>query len=431
MIFAVVKSFLFQLVIKVVVVFTLFKIFTSNYSNNFLINYTDEIFLIVVWGIVLHQFLYFDYFKTKIKNLPQVFGFKNIVEKSVFNWKDLRSENKKITYFDYVESIKDGVIILKNKSGLIDFVPYEKNQEQIKHYLKTSILKIDKIGDNGIRIDTKDRLDFYNWDGSRFLKDGVIFFGMDEQGHEIFLELNKMTSYFINGQSGSGKSVFITQLLNGLIHNLDKVSKIFLLDFKGGITFHKYGKISKKIIVGYQLDQLHKIVDYVYKENKRRIKFLKDNGLEKYETDPIFLIFDEWAEVVESCPKKELDKNGYLLFQQTLQKIESLGQLGRSQNVKLVIQTQRGGTDIISSKLRGNLQSRILLRVDNSDAVKMCLGSLDYLEKLGNIDPLSFPYGRFVFLDSSSEKGLKVRYGQGSYIEANEYLKSLQINRNK
>jgi hypothetical protein len=72
------------------------------------------------------------------------------------------------------------------------------------------------------------------------------------------------------------------------------------------------------------------------------MKFLKDNGLEKYETDPIFLIFDEWAEVVESCPKKELDKNGYLLFQQTLQKIESLGQLGRSQNVKLVIQTQRG-----------------------------------------------------------------------------------------
>lgn len=51
----------------------------------------------------------------------------------------------------------------------------------------------------------------------------------------------------------------------------------------------------------------------------------------------------------------------------------------------------------------------------------MCLGSLDYLEKLGNIDPLSFPYGRFIFLDSSSETGLKVRYGQGSYIEANEY----------
>ena len=154
------------------------------------------------------------------------------------------------------------------------------------------------------------------------------------------------------------------------------------------------------------------------------MKYLKDEGLEKYETNPIFLIFDEWAEVVENCPKKELDKNGYLQFQQTLQKIESLGQLGRSQNVKMVIQTQRGGTEIISSKLRGNLQSRILLRVDNNDAIKMCLGSLDYLEKVGNIDPLSFPYGRFIFLDSSSDKGLKVRYGQGSYIEPNEYLKT-------
>ena len=70
MIFAVVKSFIFQLVIKVLVVFTLFKIFTSNYSNDFLVNYIDELFLVVLWGIVLHQFLYFDYFKTKIKNLP-------------------------------------------------------------------------------------------------------------------------------------------------------------------------------------------------------------------------------------------------------------------------------------------------------------------------------------------------------------------------
>ncbi len=77
---------------------------------------------------------------------------------------------------------------------------------------------------------------------------------------------------------------------------------------------------------------------------------------------------------------------------------------------------------------RGNLQSRILLRVDNSDAVKMCLGSLDYLEKLGNIDPLSFPYGRFIFLDSSSETGLNVRYGQGAYIEPNEYLETLKQN---
>ncbi len=48
------------------------------------------------------------------------------------------------------------------------------------------------------------------------------------------------------------------------------------------------------------------------------------------------------------------------------------------------------------------------------------------MEKLGNIDPLSFPYGRFVFLDSSSETGLKVRYGQGSYIEANEFLRNVK-----
>jgi hypothetical protein len=103
-------------------------------------------------------------------------------------------------------------------------------------------------------------------------------------------------------------------------------------------------------------------------------------------------------------------------------KIESIGQLGRSQGIRLIIQLQRGGTDVISSKLRGNLQSRILLRVDNNDGVKMCLGSLDYLEKVGNVSPTEFGPGRFIFIDNSSPKGVKVHYGQSSFITPNEYI---------
>ncbi|MDP3302290.1 MAG: FtsK/SpoIIIE domain-containing protein [Sulfuricurvum sp.] len=410
------------IVLKLLITFILFKYISINYTNEFLIHYLDSIFQLTVGGIILHHFIFFDYFKNKVYKLPRTFNYKNTVEKNIFTFNNLKYEVKKITYYDYVESYKDGRIIIKNKSGLIDLELYEKNKEQIKHYLNTDHIKIEKCEDNGIVIDTKDRLDLYNWNGEEFLKKGFIFFGLNHLGEKIFLDLFKMTHYFINGQSGSGKSLFITQILNGLIYNLDLVKNIFLVDFKGGLTFEKYGKIDKKIIVGYKVEHLIKIVDYVYKENQRRMEYLKNKGLEKYEKDPIFLIFDEWSEVVESCPLKELDKDGYLQFKQMLLKIESIGQLGRSQGVRLLIQTQRGGTEIISSKLRGNLQSRILLRVDNNDGVKMCLGSLDYLEKIGNVSPTSFGPGRFVFLDNSSTSGLLVQYGQSSFITPNEYI---------
>lgn len=404
----------------------IFFIISILFKNDFLIKYIDNIYYFTIGIIIIYHSLYFDYIKHKIYNLPRNFNYKNVVEKNYFDILNLKSIPKKITYYDYIESCKNGFIVIKNKSGLIDIERYEKDKEQIKHYLKIENIKIEKYGDNGIIIDTKDRLNLFDWNGEEFLKNDFVFFGMDSMGEKIFIELNKMTHYFINGQSGSGKSVFITQILNGLIYNLNLIKNIFLIDFKGGLTFDKYKYVSKKIIVGDKVEQLKKIVDYVYNENKRRMKYLKGKGWEKLETDPIFLIFDEWSEVVESCPSKELDKKGYLEFKQMLLKIESIGQLGRSQNIKLFIQTQRGGTEIISSKLRGNLQSRINLKVDNNDGVKMCLGSLDYLEKVGNVSPTEFGPGRFIFLDNSSPKGVKVHLGQSSFITPNEYIKTSQ-----
>lgn len=414
------------LIIKLILVFIFFKMISLNYTNDFLVNNIENLFFISVGGIVLHHFIFFDYLKNKVYKLPRTFDYKNVVEKNIFSFKNLRYKVKKITYFDYVESYIDGRIIIKNKSGLIDLELYEKNKEQIKHYLKTDHIKIEKYEDNGIVIDTQDRLDLYDWDGKEFLKKGFIFFGLNHLGEKIFIDLYRMTHYFVNGQSGSGKSLFITQILNGLIYNLDLIKNIFLIDFKGGLTFEKYGKVDKKIIVGYKVEHLIKIVDYVYKENQRRMEYLKNKGLEKYEKNPIFLIFDEWSEVVESCPSKELDKNGYLEFKRMILKLESIGQLGRSQGIRLIIQLQRGGTDVISSKLRGNLQSRILLRVDNNDGVKMCLGSLDYLEKVGNVSPTEFGPGRFIFIDNSSPKGIKVHYGQSSFITPNEYINTCE-----
>lgn len=52
------------------------------------------------------------------------------------------------------------------------------------------------------------------------------------------------------------------------------------------------------------------------------------------------------------------------------------------------------------------------------------LRGVELFGKVGEYSPLSLPYGRFIFLDSSSETGLKVRYVQGSYIEPNEYIKT-------
>lgn len=380
-----------------------------NFVNNNNIYLIIAIYLTTIYAI---HFATFNYQKYLIKRIPNYFNFSNSIQ--------TKDGVKRI--FDKVFKIKDGVIYIKNRTK-VEVDNYINNKESIKHYLDLNYLRITEHKNNEIKLDTVDRLPIsFNFDKSK-LKENEVYFGINEDEKDIFVKLSNLTHLLISGTSGSGKSVFINLFLVNLFYNLNKINSIFLIDFKGGLTFSKFAKVSSKIRVAEDIEELYEIIKELDKINSERMKYLKDNELEKYEEDPIFFIFDEFADFMDRKPDKK-EKELLEKWETINTLINSLGQIGRSQNIKLIIITQRPSSEVISTKLRSNLQSRIMLKVKDSETIRMILGDSEFIEEL-DINPKMFNYGRMIFLEDSS-KGTVTHYLQAPFIKPDEY-KSITI----
>lgn len=370
--------------------------------------------------------------KTKLKEMFRVMDFYNSYEDKEFNILELQNKTETKKIYDNIKEItNDELIIIENKSGFIDFKKYVDNMEKIKHYLginEDSIIKIYKHENNSIIIDLFDRFPKnYVFSSKTHLKENNLFIGINEFGKNIFVEIKNFTHLLISGASGGGKSIFLYQLLNGLIFNINTVKNIYLVDFKGGISFLRFLKVSNKIKVATNLDELYTMLKEIDKINKDRLKELANSEEEndKIEIDPIFLIFDEYAEFNDSCPNSSVDKTGYLKFQEMLTIMESLGQTARSQNIKLVLCLQKSEGNTISTKLRSNLQSRLLLKSKDIQSITMTLGGMEPVEELG-VNPKKFNYGRHIFLEDSP-KGVKYHYLQAPFVDKDEYKRTMKL----
>lgn len=413
---------IFELISKIIITFVLFYIVSfvnvKFVNNEYIINNIENLFFFSVSVLILYHILFYDFRKRLIKRIPIVFDFFNTIER----------DGKKIKIYDKVSKYKNGKFIIKNKTGLIDLELYKKNISKLKHYLNVESLTIDIKDNNSIIIDIVDRLPKFIDFKFSFLEKEKIFIGFDRFGKMIKIGLNSCTHLLISGTSGSGKSVFINVFLMSLFFNLKLIKNIYLIDYKGGLTFFKFLKLSNKIKMGQNIEQFYNILVELDKENSRRMEYLKENELEKIETEPIYLIVDEYADFIDRKPNKD-EKELLFKYEKCKTIINSLSQISRSQNIKIIIITQRPSSEVIDTKLRSNLQSRIMLKVKDTETIKMILGDSEFLDEF-DINPKKFNYGRMIFLNDTKSTGLEIEYLQSPFIKSDEY-KSLTIDDNE
>lgn len=412
---------LLELFIKLLIIFSSFYMISfinvKFIKNEYLLLNIENLFYFTISIMILYHSLFYDYRKRLIYKIPKVFNFFNTIDK----------DNKKIKIYDKVVKYRNGKFIIKNKTGLIDLEQYKKNLSKFKHYLNVESMTIDIKDNNSIIIDIIDRLPKFIDFKLSFLEKEKISIGFNRFGKMIKIGLNSCSHLLISGTSGSGKSVFINFFLMSLFFNLRFIKNIYLIDFKNGLTFFKFLKLSNKIKVGENIEQLYNLLIELDEENKRRLKYLKDKEEEKLEEEPIFFIFDEYADFIDRKPSKD-DKELLFKYEKCKMIITSLAQIGRSQNIKIIIITQRPSSQVIDTKFRSNLQSRIMLKVKDSETIKMILGDSDFLDKF-DINPKEFNYGRMIFLNDTNSTGLEIEYLQSPFIKSDEY-KTLTIDDN-
>jgi DNA segregation ATPase FtsK/SpoIIIE-like protein len=388
----------------------------SKYIN---LSTMDYIFSITLLFMTVYHFYYYDYRKYDILSIPRRFNLYNQYEQKKFNIFKLSYETIKIKDYDYIKSYTNDRIYIKNKS-LLDTEKYRIELVLIKQYLGVSDLRIVKNGQNSIYLEILTALpQSYNYNINNHFQKGEIFIGIDEHGREKFLNMFSMTHLLIGGSSGSGKSIYTFLILSSLFKNLNLLGKLYLIDFKR-VSFSEFEGYNDKIKVGTNLKQLYEISEELMSINNQRLDEMIEKGIKEYTHSPIFVVFDEWAQFVDSAPSKE-EKEELLMWKKTYSNFEQLGQISRSQFIRLIIITQKPDAKVISTKLRSNLQSRIMLKVKDAPTETQILGT-NYSKELGITDYNEMPKGRFIFVnDSNGEVGLF----QGAYIKSNEFLKEI------
>ena len=163
--------------------------------------------------------------------------------------------------------------------------------------------------------------------------------GVNENGKQEFLDLNKARHVLVAGKTGSGKSTFLHKVINYLTKNYSKDEvRLFLIDLKQ-TEFLRY-----KEYVIYDLEQAKSVLnDLVNKINAE---------VEK-EARPTIIIVDECCDLLLDC--------------ETLSLLKTIAAKGRAINANLILSTQMFAPDVLVPVLKANLQTRVCFPVADID----------------------------------------------------------------
>lgn len=211
----------------------------------------------------------------------------------------------------------------------------------------------------------------------------VIPVGSTEQGDLVDFTLDTVSHIhcFIIGQSGTGKSVFLHDVIIGAMAKYSPEElELYLMDFKiGGVEFNRYKneKHVKALLVDNSDVQITlEILRDISNRMRERGKLLRASGVsnivEYNQVNPtkkmprIVFIADECHVMFPSSTNKEMK-----LYREIADILAKIAKEGRSQGVHLILATQTIAQSEIPSEVINNISDFYLLKCATSDSNRL------------------------------------------------------------
>lgn len=215
----------------------------------------------------------------------------------------------------------------------------------------------------------------------------VIPVGSTEQGDLVDFTLDTVSHIhcFIIGQSGTGKSVFLHDVIIGAMAKYSPEElELYLMDFKiGGVEFNRYRneKHVKALLVDNSDIQITlEILRDISNKMRERGKLLRASGVsnivEYNQVNPdkkmprIVFVADECHVMFPTMNSKEAK-----LYREISEILQKIAKEGRSQGVHLVLATQTIAQAEISSEILNNISDFYLLKCSAGDSERLVPGS--------------------------------------------------------
>lgn len=235
--------------------------------------------------------------------------------------------------------------------------------------------------------------------------------GKDIAGQAVVGDLAKMPHLLVAGQTGSGKSVMINDILTSLLYrNSPSDLKLILVDPKQ-VELTPYNDIPHLLTpVINEPEKCISALKWAVAEMERRLKamakvgrrnIVEYNNLKKEEGMPyIVIVIDELADLMMMAAR---DVEALIV---------RLAQKARAAGIHLVLATQRPSVDVITGLIKANVPARIAFTVASQVDSRTIIDQIGAEKLLGQ--------GDMLFLTSDMPKPKRV---QGAFISDDETMK--------
>jgi S-DNA-T family DNA segregation ATPase FtsK/SpoIIIE len=159
----------------------------------------------------------------------------------------------------------------------------------------------------------------------------------------------KQPHLLIAGSTGSGKSVLINSLIYTALYKPPTVCGFILIDPKR-VELNQYRPLPHCLRYASEPDEIAATLAAAVALMDDRYKALQAQGLKEWDGGHIYIIIDEFADLMTTQKRN------------TLPQLQRLAQLGRAAHLHLIAATQRPTKDIINGQIKVNMDSRLALR---------------------------------------------------------------------
>jgi len=192
----------------------------------------------------------------------------------------------------------------------------------------------------------------------------TIALGQDVSGNPIYADLSRMPHLLVAGSTGTGKTIFLNNLMLSLLYRSSpEILRFILIDPKR-VEFPVYNELPHLLSpVIYDANRTVNAFKWLTGEMERRFDVLSsgksrditsfnEKVTEKEEILPyIVVVVDELADLM-AAKGKEVEAG-----------IVRLAQMSRAVGIHLVIATQRPSVEVITGLIKANITSRISFQV--------------------------------------------------------------------
>ena len=156
------------------------------------------------------------------------------------------------------------------------------------------------------------------------------------------------THILLAGATGSGKSVTLHGLITSLLCQKNRpylafidLKRVEMADYKRLYNLYGYADDAEQALL---------LLDDIRREIERRYKYMMKHGQKKWTGKAIYLIIDEYAELLINSDRK------------CVKPLQSIAQLGRAASVHIILASQVVLARILTTEVKLNFDTQLALR---------------------------------------------------------------------